>query len=88
MIQLINRIISILFLLANLSAAQDWIKNCPGIPLETGLVWDWVTRTNGLPGNRGAVDSMKLAGIDIVHLSIASPGKMDTITKWLDTTLH
>ena len=85
MIQLINRIISILFLLANLSAAQDWIKNCPGIPLETGLVWDWVTRTNGLPGNRGAVDSMKLAGIDIVHLSIASPGKMDTITKWLGT---
>ena len=59
------------FLIAfiNLAQAQDWIKNFSGIPLETALVWDWVTRTNGLPGNREAVDSMKLAGIDMVHTS-------------------
>ena len=28
---------------------------------------------------------MKLAGIDIVHISLVSPGRMDTITNWLTT---
>ncbi|HMN18480.1 MAG TPA: hypothetical protein PKD03_12770 [Ignavibacteriaceae bacterium] len=74
----------ILFLFTSLSQAQDWIKEYPGIPLETGLVWDWVTLpSNGLPGNHGAVDSMKLAGIDILRLSKVSIGRIDTITKWL-----
>ncbi|MBP9583463.1 MAG: hypothetical protein KBE38_14985, partial [Ignavibacterium sp.] len=59
----------VLFLLTNFSQSQDWIKEYPGIPLETGLVWDWITTPGGLIGNRGAVDSMKLAGIDIVRLS-------------------
>lgn len=75
----------ILILFINLLQAQDWIKNFSGIPLETGLVWDWVTKTNGLPGNKGAVDSMKLAGIDIVHILSVSPGRMDTTIKWLNT---
>ncbi|HRP37406.1 MAG TPA: hypothetical protein PLS50_06385, partial [Candidatus Dojkabacteria bacterium] len=73
----------VLFLLTNFSQSQDWIKEYPGIPLQTGLVWDWITTPGGLIGNRGAVDSMKLAGIDIVRLSKASIGKVDTITKWL-----
>lgn len=83
--QLIKRLFLVLFFFTPFSQGQDWIKNYPGIPLETGLVWDWITKQNGYPGNRGAIDSMKLAGIDIVHISLVSPGRMDTITNWLST---
>ena len=79
---LVIKMFLVLFLFTSFSQAQDWIKEYPGIPLEAGLDWDWITKQNGAAGNHAALDSMKLAGIDIVRLKLANLGKMDTITTW------
>ncbi|MBP9583433.1 MAG: hypothetical protein KBE38_14835, partial [Ignavibacterium sp.] len=84
-IGLVKTLFFIFLLFANLLQAQDWIKDYQGIPIESELIWDWVTRPNGLPGNRGAVDSMHLAGVDIVRLQLADPDKMVTMHNWKTT---
>jgi len=64
----------VLFLLNNLSQAQNWIKDYDGIAIDAGLDYDWVTY------NPYAVDSMRKAGVNVIHLSIENHSQISTLT--------
>ncbi len=72
-----------LFIPVNTCIAQeapeynDWIRNFPGIPIKAPLQkWEWITN------HPDAVDSMRQAGVDIVHWSVDNINQMTTLSNW------
>ncbi|HRP91981.1 MAG TPA: T9SS type A sorting domain-containing protein [Ignavibacteriaceae bacterium] len=70
----------VIFLFTNILLAQDWIKDYPGIPIETELWWGWSNNTK-FPG---AIDSMKEAGINILRAPVSFSGLTDEMQLLLD----
>lgn len=63
----------VLFLLTNFSQSQDWIKDYPGIPIESGLHKDWIS------DNPLQVRLMKQAGVDFIRMGITDQWVIDSL---------
>ncbi|OQY74414.1 MAG: hypothetical protein B6D44_04320 [Ignavibacteriales bacterium UTCHB2] len=70
---LIIKTFFVLFILSNISYSQDWIKDYPGIPIETGLHKDWIS------DNPLQVRLMKQAGVDFVSMGITDQWVIDSL---------
>ncbi len=62
----------VLFLFSTTLQAQSILDSYEGIPIETSLDWYWVLH------NPGAIDSMELAGVDIIHMSFPEEANLQS----------